>query len=340
MRNGRRKRRWLGRLIPRPEAIILLYHRVFSAPTDPQLLSVSPQNFAEHLGVLRRSYHPVRLQNLRDRENLERWPQRAVVVTFDDGYVDNLDQAKSLLEAAEVPATIFVVAGQLDSRQEFWWDDLERILLSTPDLPNRLCLTIEGRKYIWELESNSEDNRQGGEWNVLMRVDPAPRYTVYRELLELLRDKQSDVRESLLECMAKWAALGRAGRSANRALSCEELQELTYGGLVDIGAHTMTHPALATLPVPVQRAEIVNSKQRLEDVLGRPVSCFSYPFGRPQDYTAESVRLVKEAGFMCACANFPGVVTRRSDPYQLPRLLVRDWNGDEFDRRLQMMFEQ
>jgi peptidoglycan/xylan/chitin deacetylase (PgdA/CDA1 family) len=55
-----------------------------------------------------------------------RLPRRAVVLTFDDGYADNL-LAKSLLEKRGLAATLFLSTGALDSSHEFWWDELERI---------------------------------------------------------------------------------------------------------------------------------------------------------------------------------------------------------------------
>jgi len=61
-----RLRRWASRLLPIPRAIILVYHRVASMATDPQLLSVLPQHFAEHLEILSRDYHPMSLRSHRE----------------------------------------------------------------------------------------------------------------------------------------------------------------------------------------------------------------------------------------------------------------------------------
>jgi peptidoglycan/xylan/chitin deacetylase (PgdA/CDA1 family) len=96
----------------------------------------------------------------------------------------------------------------------------------------------------------------------------------------------------------------------------------------------VTHPVLSALSFDVQRTEVTRSKQHLEAILGRPVTSFSYPFGGRGDYSADTVKLVKEAGFECACSNFPGYVQWDTDPYQLPRFIVRDWDGDEFTQRL------
>ena len=97
-----------------PLGVVLLYHRVADLKTDPQLLAVSPSNFADHLRILNRDYLPVALTDLNSQT--PKPPSRPVhvVLTFDDGYADNLHQALPLLKDASVPATFFVVAGQVD----------------------------------------------------------------------------------------------------------------------------------------------------------------------------------------------------------------------------------
>jgi peptidoglycan/xylan/chitin deacetylase (PgdA/CDA1 family) len=116
------------------------------------------------------------------------------------------------------------------------------------------------------------------------------------------------------------------------------VQKLAADGLVEVGAHTMTHPVLSELSVNSQYVEIAESKRKLEEVLGQAVTSFSYPFGGQSDYNAATMKLVKKVGFSCACSNFPGYVRWGSDPYQLPRYLVRDWDGDEFQEQLMSWF--
>ena len=98
-------------------------------------------------------------------------------------------------------------------------------------------------------------------------------------------------------------------------LSWPEVRELHAAGL-EIGAHTLAHPDLTRLPADRVRQEILESKARLEEAIGAPVSSFAYPFGRFDD---RSVSLVREH-FRCACSDFLSVATHRSDPYLLPRV--------------------
>jgi peptidoglycan/xylan/chitin deacetylase (PgdA/CDA1 family) len=117
-------------------------------------------------------------------------------------------------------------------------------------------------------------------------------------------------------------------------MSPEELQQCAASPWVSIGAHTVTHTALSALPEEQQRNEIITCKHDLEDITGTEVTTFSYPFGRKRDYDRISVRLCREAGFKKAAANFPGQVHRWSDPFQLPRHLVRNWDLDTFSDQI------
>ncbi len=315
-------------------AVILLYHRVTDLASDPQWLAVPPRLFAEHLEVIRRYYNPLSLRGLCDGLSAGRLPRRGVVVTFDDGYADNLYEAKPLLERFDVPATVFVAAGHVDGETEFWWDELEGLLIGTENAPPSLSVTLRGQVHSWSLAPSAED-RPAARWNVTHPSCPTPRHRAYRELAPLLRELDRDSRESVLRDVAAWAGRPRGVRPTHRAMRPEELSRLASGGLVEVGAHTVTHPVLSRLSAGEQREEVRGSKQRLEALLGRPVTSFSYPFGTRGDYTDETVAAVREAGFRCACSNFPGLIRAGADPFQLPRSLARDWDGDEFRKCLE-----
>lgn len=344
MRGVGRIRRGISRFFRylQPRAVILLYHRVTEVAADPQLLCVKPAKFAAHLAYIRQNYQPISLTALSEALQQGKVPNRAVVVTFDDGYADNLYYAKPILERYTVPATVFATAGKVDDAREFWWDDLERLLLLPDTLPDRLELTINGRKHSWSLSETGRLERFRPEcylsWNITMSDDPTPRHKCYRELCTLLRPATETVRQAMLVELASLTGAGPLGRPEYRPLTVEEVQALAAGGLVTVGAHTLSHPVLAALPVEQQQREIEESNRRLESALGQPVTSFSYPYGAKGDYTAETLAIVRQAGFACACANFPEPVTRETDRFQLPRFLVRDWDGPEFAKRLKGFF--
>jgi peptidoglycan/xylan/chitin deacetylase (PgdA/CDA1 family) len=139
-------RRWWLRMQQR--ALIVAYHRIAEPTLDPQLLCVSPQHFAEHLEIMTRAYAPLSLRALGQRVEEGRVPSRALVVTFDDGYADNLSHATPLLERYGVPATVFVVSGVVGPPREFWWDTLARLVLQPSSLPHHLRITVAGQVHI------------------------------------------------------------------------------------------------------------------------------------------------------------------------------------------------
>ena len=111
--------------MPRRQTVVLLYHRIASVAPDPWSLCVTPQHFEEHLQVLRQ-YCRVRLDQI--THGAWSWKTPTVAISFDDGYADNLHNAGPLLQRYETPATFFITTGGIDSRNEFWWDELERIV--------------------------------------------------------------------------------------------------------------------------------------------------------------------------------------------------------------------
>ena len=340
--------RWLGRLrrtARQPgdrsggKVLILMYHRVAEPPSDPWALAVEPRRFAEHLEVLRQHARPMRLRQL-SRALLEGdLPDRSVIVTFDDGYVDNLHNAKPLLEHYDIPATVFLTTGYIGHEREFWWDELDRLLLRPGALPESLSLTVNGSTYQWELgeaahysEEASQRHRRWRAWEEA----PSSRHSLYKSLWELLHSMTESARRGMLRELQGWAGTEPASRPGHRPLSLKETVALAQGRMVEVGAHTVTHPALSTLPAASQRDEILSSKARLEELLGRQVTSFAYPHG---DLSVETAGIVREAGFARACSTRAGLVELSTDPFRLPRVQVQDWDGDEFARRLSRWFD-
>jgi peptidoglycan/xylan/chitin deacetylase (PgdA/CDA1 family) len=261
-----------------------------------------------------------------------------VVVTFDDGYADNLYGAKPLLERYDIPATAFLTVGYIGSEREFWWDELERLMLEPGRLPETLRVHINGSVCQWALgeaaEYSEASYRQHQRWNVKQKDDPSPRQRLYRSLCPLLRPLSEGERRSVLDELLAWAGVESVSRPTHRTLSPDEVVRLADGGLVEIGSHTMTHPVLSGMLIGTQQAEIRQSKARLEAILSREISSFAYPYGTQSDYTQETVGIVHEAGFVSACSNFPGLVQNGINPHELPRCLVRNWPGEQFARLL------
>lgn len=306
-----------------PKVVILLYHRVFEASSDPQLLCVTPRHFAEHLKHLRRYYQIMNLNSLIQSLSERRLPRRGIVITFDDGYADNLLNAKPLLEQYDAPAAVFVTTDYVGTKMEFWWDELERILLLSENLPDILTLTIADKVYSWRVE-NSEI--------------PDSRYKIYKELHAIFCSLDSIARFRILTELVKWAGILEDGRANYRALNFAELKMVNNNGLIEIGSHSCTHSSLSSQPVEAQQIEIIGSKRKLEKILERPIISFSYPFGDRNNVGKEAINLVRNGGYRIAFANFPAAVNRDADIFWLPRYLVRDWDAKEFAINIKKLF--
>jgi peptidoglycan/xylan/chitin deacetylase (PgdA/CDA1 family) len=304
----------------KPGAVALLYHRIANLAADPFNLAVSPDHFSEQLDYIRRTCHPMRLVDLVDAMRERSLPHRAVAITFDDGYVDNFTHAYPLLKSFNIPATIFVTSEKVGSPYEFWWDDLERVILVPPHLPARLRISINGHEYEWRLESVEQ------------------RKSAHRDLGNLLKPVDANGRDRILAELTSWADLERSGRSDYRAMTTSELLDVAQSDWIDIGGHTVTHPSLSTLSAEAQRAEIVGGLNRLESILGSHVLTFAYPFGTPQDFTDETAKIVGDAGFSAAFTTVPGYIESGDNLFRLRRGPVFDWGAGIFQQQLERYF--
>ncbi len=321
-----------------PDGLILTYHRVAPSRTDPFGLCVSADRFDAQLRLLRRRAHPLPLAELAARARTGRLPPRAVAITFDDGYPDTLEDALPILERHEMPATVFVCTG-LSPRHEYWWEELTSLLLRPGRLPRRLRFRQDGRDCIREL---GRDMRYGAaaaardrRWRAFSGTHPTRRHALFEELWQVLRALSLPARERLMRRLRTWAILPeRRTQARARPLWRPEIRALAASPVVEIGAHTATHPVLASLPPEEQWREIEESKRRLEATLGTSVRAFAYPYGARGCYTRETVALVREAGFQLACSTRPGHVKRGSNGFALPRAAVGNWSAAAFSRWL------
>jgi peptidoglycan/xylan/chitin deacetylase (PgdA/CDA1 family) len=158
-------------------------------------------------------------------------------------------------------------------------------------------------------------------------------------LHRLLREENRDSREAVLSDLRRQVgAPDSTACESHRTLSASELRDLAQEDLFEVGAHAVDHLVLRHLPAEEQARQIRESKSQLEGILSRPVESFAYPYGSEWDVSPVTVDLVQQEGFQRACANVPGQVRRDSNPYWLPRCLVRDWGEAEFRQRLHGFF--
>ena len=298
---------------------------------------MTPAHFREHLDVLRRFHRPVPLTRVLACVRNGESSRGRVAVTFDDGYADVAREAAPALAEYDVPATFFVTTDMIGSTREFWWDELERLVLHTVALPDPLALRFGLAVVEWRLGNEARrapDPASHRGWRAWTGGAPTARHALYRELWKRCQRLSASQREDVLDQLRAAVGSDPGIRDSQRTMTGQEVRTLAACALFEIGAHSKTHPMLATMSSSAQRDEIAGSKRCLESLLDRPIATFAYPFGGERDYTRETVDLVRQAGYRGACANVPGTIVPERDPYQLPRLFVHDWDGDELARQL------
>lgn len=331
-RIGRAVKRRMGRIRrPRDRAIILMYHRIAEADLDPWGLNVSPRHFAEHLEVISQQASVLSLNALLDALDTDALPHRGVVITFDDGYADNLHAAKPLLERHSMPATVFVVAGMIGSTKDFWWDELQQLIFMYEGQSLNVDLTIGSERIVSSLPGTRPELDKAWRFH---DQPPSGRHSFYKMLWEEIQPLTERNRRETLANLRRQLGGAQPEPTGHRIMTEDELLSLADGGLVEIGAHTMTHPVLSQIRPAAQAAEITKSKARLEEILATPVTNFAYPHGGPDDYTPATVSAVRNAGLRSACTTTESWPLPTTDRYHLPRVYAPDLDGGAFERLL------
>ncbi len=300
-----------------PAALILMYHRISDTSSEPNWLAVSPTNFAAHMQYVRHTFRPTRLADLVESIQNDSLPDRSVAITFDDGYTDNLTHALPILEEINIPATIFVTNSHIDSEREPWWDEMKHFLLEPKAVPSHLSICVVGRAYSWSTTTQEE------------------RLLAHQTLENLMRPLPTYVNDEILNKLSCWTGIRRKLRPAYRTANHKELSQLAQHSLIELGAHTLTHPILPMLSLDAQFNEIVGSRYNLEKMLQRPVQTFAYPNG---DFTEQTRKLVDAAGYQCACTTVSGRVEPGDDVFQLRRCAINDWDIVLFKKNLEAFF--
>lgn len=118
-------------------------------------------------------------------------------------------------------------------------------------------------------------------------------------------------------------------------LSAEHIVEMASAG-VEIGSHCMAHQRLTRLPPAELRATLGDSKQWLEDLMGREVSAVAYPFG---DHNQAVRAAAAEAGYVLGCSTERGVNRAGADPFALKRVNIRRYTFVPlFARKLRLAY--
>jgi peptidoglycan/xylan/chitin deacetylase (PgdA/CDA1 family) len=283
---------------------VLCYHGVVSNGVcpDPYLYrnTVTADEFESHLRILR-GYQPVTAQRVREWLREQRsLPERAVLVTLDDGYRNQLQVAAPLLRKHGVPALVGISTDYIGSDDVLWAMEVDMRVLSWPkphlrapderefDMPNR----AGDRGWI-----SAEIRRQ------CKTLSNAHRMSYVDEVL-----RKHPVQDAMLADPELW-----------KFMNWDEVREL-HGHDIEIASHTCSHPILSRLAPEDLGDELERSKSRIEEELSAECNSLIYPNGAAGDTTPDVMHAVRSADYDLAFTLMETINPERPDPLAIDRI--------------------
>lgn len=269
---------------------ILAYHRILDMgderafPFDPELVSATPAEFRLQMEYVARHFDPITFADvIRSIDGEFMLPERPLIVTFDDGYRDNWEHAFPVLRDVGVPATIFVSTGYVGADTTYWYDHLAYALYRSGP----------GRVHLGDLtlELGDIDSRRAAAAAAIRFLRGAPDAARRVHLGELARTLDYDI--------------AAEHRNLSLPMDWEQVGELHRAG-IEIGSHTVSHPALSQCDDETLAFELWESRRVLESRLEAPVEVVAYPFGGPGEYDARVMRAAAAAGYRLAASYING----------------------------------
>lgn len=206
------------------------------------------------------------------------------VITFDDGYRDNIEHAWPILRRHNVPWTLYVVPAFAEGLGVLWWADLERAIARSDTVSLTVC----------------------GEEMTLPASTPAQKLAAFEQVAARLRRGGRAALRAFVSELAERE--GRDPGATARALCAgwSEIAALACDPLVTIGAHSMSHPVLACESVQDAGEELARCRAVVAARLGRPVDHLAYPHGDGQAAGTREFALACAAGYATAVTTRPG----------------------------------
>ncbi len=288
----------------------LMYHRICedeqtratiqSSFLPNQELIVSTRAFNEQMAFLARNYNCISLHQAIEQLKSGRLPPSSVVVTFDDGYLDNLTLALPVLQSHGIPATVYIATGLIEQTSRLWWYELEQLVAG---------------------QSNLHIDWQGREYNISSTnvMEKRLAYVFLNRLMKRMSPEEQSDFMAMLQ-----AEHPHHFNYSSLVLRRRHLAKLADDPLITIGAHTHHHLVLSRLSDIQLRHELLRSRELLQSWLERPVDHLAYPFGSNQQACKREFKVARELGFESAVTTRLGHLQKfhRNHLLALPRVAV------------------
>jgi len=291
---------------------ILIYHRVLNQfdPMNPS--EVDKVIFTWQMELLKRYFNVLSLHEGVQALNEGTLPPRAVCITFDDGYADNLLNAVPILLANQLPATFFIASDFLDGG--IMWND--KIVETIRKLSQTHLDLSELQLGVYDIKTIKQKSSAAS------------------QVVAKVKHLSVSERKACVDFIANLAE----SLPTELMLTTEQLKQLSVSGM-EVGGHTLSHPILASLNIEQAQHEIAQNKLILEDILGKRIRYFAYPNGKPgQDYLLEQVDVVKQNDYEAAVSTVWGVSDQQTDQWQLARATPWDRTPQRFMMRMAAVY--
>ncbi len=309
---------------------ILTYHRVVpfhdTQPYAFQSLMVARDEFEAQMAHLRRRYHVMPLHEAVKRLQADELPPRAVAVTLDDGYADNIRYAWPIMKKYDIPGALFVITGVLDRTHYLWWDALWKAM------PELLLAVRDKRQRLEQLPLDLLRILQQGS-------QAHETASAARAVVDYLNRLPRHIRLPLMERLLH--NVETRGMTDALMMTWDDVRTIHREGM-EIGSHTVSHAFVDELEPAEVQAEIGGSIRRLESQINTRIRYFAYPKGR----LCESVKTqLKQMNIEAALSTDAGQNRPTEDRYHLKRIdagfsrMPGGFNPAVFDAELNGVFE-
>jgi peptidoglycan/xylan/chitin deacetylase (PgdA/CDA1 family) len=283
--------RVLESVLRRDALLVLNYHRIGNAeetPYDSGTFGPTAEQFDWELGYLKSHFNCVALEEALAMMTGKAPVRSSLLITFDDGYLDNYQTAFPLLRAHGLQATFFLPTDFITTQRLPWWDTIAYIVKHSRNDSFKV-------QYPRPAEFHLDRKRPSATVFEVLRFCSENATTDYAPLIDEL--------ETACDC-------ARPNGSVERCfLNWDEAREMQAAGM-SFGSHTHMHEVLSGLPPERQYSELAESRAILERELGRTVDVLAYPVGRPYTFNHDTQGALDRAGYRAAFSFYGGANLR------------------------------
>lgn len=287
---------------------ILLYHGVYSDKSELSYKNssgkhISESEFSKQIKYVKENFNIISLNQISDAiEGKIKLENDSVAITFDDGFLNNYEVARPVLEKYKVPTTFYISTGFIGSSDLMWTDKLESMIVKNYDSIINLDLGEIGSFSLKSINQNIKE------------------FLGIKLKLKMLEDSHKN---KILKDIEGQLKTKSEGHDLYKFMNWDQVREMNKSDLFDFGAHTVNHISLAKAPTSIMQQQITESISDINKELGVNCNLFSYPEGQEDDFNEEVIAFLKINNIkFCPTAIEGYNIIGKTNPYYLKRFMV------------------